>query len=216
MNGWLIVLIVTLEIGFVLACYLYYTGQFKLNKIFKRIIIVFFSIIVFFGIFITNPVVSIILAIIVLIGVLFNPTINIIRKHKLKKHMKRLMDRVEVILYEEGFRPKKTEDQIQFKLEGNPFLINFDKQDPNYFSLFFILISKDEEIDSMLILFNKLNQNVKYAKITICENEIAISADAFIDENSNIKGVLFRLLNALLFMKNEFSKYLNYNEISSN
>ena len=214
---WIIIAVLIFDIGIIITGYLYYTGRFKLNKIFERIIIVFFSVIVLFGIFLANPVISIILAIVALIGVLFNPTINIIKKHKLKKQMEKLMNRVEIILYEEGFRPEKMENQIQFKFEGNPFLINFDKQDPSFFTIIdFISISENEDIYSMLTLFNRLNHNIKYAKITACENEIAISADAFINENSNIKEIFFGLLKSILFMKNEFSKHLNYREISSN
>ena len=161
--------------------------------------------------------IAIILAIVALIGVSFNSVTNIIKKHKLKKQMEKLMNRVEVILYEEGFRPQKMENQIQFKLEGNTFLINFDKKDLSFFTIIdFISISENEDIYSMLTLFNRLNHNIKYAKITACENEIAISADAFINENSNIKEIFFGLLKSILFMKNEFSKHLNYREISSN
>ena len=161
--------------------------------------------------------IAIILAIVALIGVSFNSVTNIIKKHKLKKQMEKLMNRVEVILYEEGFRPQKMENQIQFKLEGNTFLINFDKKDPSYFSISdYVYTCKDDEISDLLISFNKLNQNVKHATITVDENNIVISADAFIDENSSIKEFLFRLLESLLFMKSEFSEHLNYKEISLN
>lgn len=103
-------------------------------------------------------------------------------------------------LGEEGYRPEIDSDgDVQFKAEGQTFFIDVDEDDIEYFAVMLFNIweiESEEERAKALEACNAVNSNAKVIKGQIINDYIWLSAEVFVADPEDFKGIFDRIMSA--------------------
>lgn len=104
-------------------------------------------------------------------------------------------------LKSEGYMPQLTEQgHIKFKREGKTFIILIDKKDSNFFNMVFPAfweIEHPTERIKALEVINRVNGNIKCARLNIVENNIWAGVEMFIASPEQFEVVFSRLVSSV-------------------
>jgi len=126
-----------------------------------------------------------------------------------KKNNNSISNRVLDVLAEEGYKPSlkhdNTSEWIEVKIDGKSFNIIFEDEDPNYIrGVCYICTFKPNMWIEIMERINQINKNVKFVFLTVSENDIYINLETLLYNDINIKNILLRYIDAILFANKEF------------
>lgn len=108
------------------------------------------------------------------------------------------------LLAEEGYRPQVASDEegptvINFKSEGEAFLLFVEERDPTFFHLGSGYELGDVDLAAAVSRANDLNEELKGVKLTVWapDRSVRIHVEAFLDEPPVSTGVLERGVGAI-------------------
>lgn len=109
-------------------------------------------------------------------------------------------------LQKEGYVPEARESgDVQFKYQGEIFIITAAEDDPNYFKISYYHKWDPESTEQMWPLLNALNAKFKVVKVSALNDVICLTTETLLREPSDFEALFARCLQTILTSKHQLA-----------
>jgi len=112
-------------------------------------------------------------------------------------------------LKKEGYVPEALESgDIQFKFQGETFVITAAEDDPNFFKLTYYHAWDPSSTTKVWPLLNELNAKFKVVKVSALNNVVCLTTETLLRDPADFEALFVRCLHIIVAGKNQLASAL--------
>lgn len=112
-------------------------------------------------------------------------------------------------LTKEGYVPEAlASGDVQFKFQGETFVITAAEDDPNYFKLSYYHAWEPDATAKVWPLLNELNAKFKVVKVSVLNNVICLTTETLLKDPADFEALFTRCLHIVIASKNQLAAAL--------